>query len=211
MADTPGTARYASERARQYDQEFVIRWAKGVRRRAVAALRLSPGERVLDIACGTGLNLLALSRAVGPEGRVVGVDISPDMLEVARRRVERASCQNVSLVNAAIEGAELPEAADAALFSFAHDVIHSPQVVDDALAHVRPDGRVVACGAMQKWFPSRLGWWVPTLFSRRYTGGREPMERPWAVLASRLEGGEVRRLAAYLGTMYIFTARKPGP
>jgi ubiquinone/menaquinone biosynthesis C-methylase UbiE len=44
------------------------------RRRAVEALALRPGEAVLDVGCGTGLNLPALCARVGPRGRVIGID-----------------------------------------------------------------------------------------------------------------------------------------
>jgi len=55
------------------------------RRAAVRAARLSSGGSALDVACGTGKLTAALAGAVGPEGRVVGVDLSPAMIEEARR------------------------------------------------------------------------------------------------------------------------------
>lgn len=55
-------------------------------RRAMAALNLRPGERVLDIGCGAGQTTLDLAQAVAPDGHVLGVDISRPLLEVARRR-----------------------------------------------------------------------------------------------------------------------------
>ncbi len=55
------------------------------RRAAVRAARLSKGGSALDVACGTGKLTAALAGAVGPEGRVVGVDLSPAMLDEARR------------------------------------------------------------------------------------------------------------------------------
>jgi ubiquinone/menaquinone biosynthesis C-methylase UbiE len=67
------------------------------RARAVGALRLSPGARVLDLPCGTGQSLDALVAAVGADGAVVGVDLSAGMLKRARRRVERAGWRNVTL------------------------------------------------------------------------------------------------------------------
>ena len=57
-------------------------------RAAQDALAPRPGERVLDIGCGSGQTTLDLLRAVAPGGRVLGVDISRPMLEVARRRAE---------------------------------------------------------------------------------------------------------------------------
>jgi ubiquinone/menaquinone biosynthesis C-methylase UbiE len=54
------------------------------RRRAAQRLGLNPGDRVLEIGCGTGRNLPYLREAVGPEGRIYGVDLSAGMLAKAR-------------------------------------------------------------------------------------------------------------------------------
>jgi ubiquinone/menaquinone biosynthesis C-methylase UbiE len=64
---------------------------------ALAALGAGPGATVLDLACGTGQNFDLLVAAVGPEGRVVGVDLSAGMLRQARRRADRAGWHHVTL------------------------------------------------------------------------------------------------------------------
>ena len=53
--------------------------------RGLSIANPQPGEQVLDVACGTGALTRLLAKAVGPEGRLVGLDLSPDMLAVARR------------------------------------------------------------------------------------------------------------------------------
>lgn len=68
------------------------------RARAIDACRLSPGDTVVELGCGTGSNLPLLRDRVGPNGRVVGVDLTPSMVEQARQRVERAGWDNVSLI-----------------------------------------------------------------------------------------------------------------
>ncbi|MEW5926057.1 MAG: methyltransferase domain-containing protein [Gemmatimonadota bacterium] len=75
---------------------------------AVAALQLRPGDTVVDMGCGTGLNLHLLRAAVGPGGRVVGVDLTDAMLERARRRIERAGWDNVEVVEADLAGTPSP-------------------------------------------------------------------------------------------------------
>src|ERR1700737_5076539 len=55
------------------------------RRRAARATGLTQGGSALDVACGSGKLTAMLARIAGPKGRVVGVDFSPEMLEVARR------------------------------------------------------------------------------------------------------------------------------
>ena len=57
----------------------------GWRRRAARATALKPGGSALDVACGSGKLTAVLSRIAGPRGRVVGLDLSPQMLEIARR------------------------------------------------------------------------------------------------------------------------------
>lgn len=73
----------------------------------LAAARPAPGEKALDIGCGCGETSLALGRAVGPSGQVLGVDVSAPMLDVARRRA--TSVANVTFVQADASQVRLPE------------------------------------------------------------------------------------------------------
>ena len=63
------------------------------RRLGVRAARVQPGDAALDVCCGTGDFAVELRRAVGPSGRVVGLDFSPQMLEVARRKCSAVEWQ----------------------------------------------------------------------------------------------------------------------
>ena len=69
----------------------------GIRRRAMEALALQPGDVVIDAGCGTGWCLPMLLEAVGPSGRVIGFDPSEDMLAVAREREAVRRAGNVLL------------------------------------------------------------------------------------------------------------------
>jgi len=57
------------------------------KRKAVAALDLRQGDTVVDIGCGTGLNFAYLQNVVGPEGKIIGVDLTPGMLAQAKKRI----------------------------------------------------------------------------------------------------------------------------
>ncbi|TFH66017.1 MAG: methyltransferase domain-containing protein, partial [Gemmatimonadales bacterium] len=91
------------KRARNYDRAMWLYRATGFRitryrQETVQALSLAPGDTVVDLACGTGLNFPFLYQAVGPTGRIVGVDLTDAMLQRARARVTRAGWANVELV-----------------------------------------------------------------------------------------------------------------
>lgn len=57
-----------------------------LRQRIVALIGLRPGDYVLDVACGTGTMATMMAECVGPGGQVVGIDLSPRMIEIARRK-----------------------------------------------------------------------------------------------------------------------------
>ena len=134
-------------------QEGYGRWARlydwfaratasvgGVRRGCVDALDLAPGDTFVENGCGPGVNLPALREAVGPDGRVVGVDITGPMLRRARRLVARRGWENVSLIRG---DATHPPVASAdgvlatfvtSLFPDAYDVVDRWCDVADAVA-----------------------------------------------------------------------------
>ncbi len=177
------------------------------RQRAVERLLLQSGNTVIDVACGTGANFSALSRYIGPRGRIVGIDVSPDMLDGARRRVEELQLANVELIEACIDEADVPVAADAALFSFTHDVLQSPEAVANVVGQVRAGGRVGAVGA--KWAPA---WRLPVnayvrLKSRPYVTTLEGFDRPWQHLERQIHDLSIESVA--LGGAYIASGTVP--
>ena len=112
------------KKAKRYDMTSRLYPAPGYpqggqRRRAVQALRLRRGDTVVDMACGTGLNFSLLREAVGPEGRIVGVDLTDAMLDRARVRIETNSWSNVSLVQADAAEFDFPTGMDAILSTYA--------------------------------------------------------------------------------------------
>ena len=102
------------------------------RLRAAQALGVRPGDSVVEIACGTGLNFSLIEQAIGPEGRIVGVDLTDAMLARARHRMETNGWSNISLVQADAAEFEFPTEVDAILSTYA--LSHVPEC-RDVIAH----------------------------------------------------------------------------
>jgi demethylmenaquinone methyltransferase/2-methoxy-6-polyprenyl-1,4-benzoquinol methylase len=102
------------------------------RRLAVGALGLRPGDTVVDMACGTGLNFSLIQQAVGPDGCIIGVDLTDAMLAVAQQRIESNGWSNVSLVQADAAEFPYPTEIDGILSTYA--MSHVPEAVN-AIAH----------------------------------------------------------------------------
>jgi SAM-dependent methyltransferase len=121
------------------------------RAQAIERLDLRPGARVLDVACGTGANFALIEQRIGPSGDLVGVDVTPRMLNQARARVARAGWSNVRLRegDACELGAErLGEPFDAAVCTLGLSVIAQWQRAWEAMvSSVRPAGRLAIMDA----------------------------------------------------------------
>lgn len=109
---------------------------------AIAELR--PGEAVLDLGSGSGLDCFLAAQQVGPEGRVVGLDMSDDMLELARRNLAKVGATNVEFHKGEMEAMPLPDTAFDVIIS--NCVINlSPDkdaVFQEAYRVLRPNGRL---------------------------------------------------------------------
>jgi ubiquinone/menaquinone biosynthesis C-methylase UbiE len=190
--------------AAAYDRRTGL--ARRYRERAVTKLALAPGETVIDVACGTGLNFPELLRGIGPEGHLLGVDLSPDMLGLARERAEKFGWGNVTLIESSIEEANLPTDPDAALFSLTHDVLQSRQAVENVVGALVSGGRVASFGAKDG--PT----WAAPLNSaarrldRRFVTNFDRFDRPWTVLGSLID---LEVEPVLLGWGYIASGRKP--
>lgn len=170
-------------------------------RLAVRELDLSPGERVVDTGYGTGLSLPLIEEAVGPTGQVVGVEQSPEMIELARLRVSESGWTNVSLVPKPVQEAELPEGLDAALFCLTHDVVRMPEAVANVLGSLRPGGRFVSLGPRQWHAIFEPANAIARSAIRRSMTTFEGLHHPWTHLEAGSTELRVRRLL--FGWLYL--------
>jgi ubiquinone/menaquinone biosynthesis C-methylase UbiE len=126
-----------------------------------------PGETVIDLGCGAGADVCVTSLLVGPSGRVIGVDLTPAMVEKARANTRLAGFSNVEIIEADIADIPAPDAfADVVLSNGAINLSpHKPCVLKEAFRVLKPvaDSIAPTCFGMS---PSRS----PTSARRRLPG-----------------------------------------
>ena len=109
---------------------------------AVADLR--PGETVLDLGSGGGIDVLLSARRVGPDGFAYGVDMTDEMLDLARANAGRAGAANVEFVKGTIEDVPLPDASVDVIISncVINLSVDKPAVLTEMFRLLRPGGRI---------------------------------------------------------------------
>lgn len=179
------------------------------RKRAVAGLNLQRGATVVEIGCGTGGNFELLEAAIGPEGRLIGVDLSRDMLRVAEERVKKHGWQNITLLNVDASSFRFPEVVDGVLSTFAITLIPEYDQVIRAGARSLAPGRrfVIMDFKMPSGVLARLAPLLVFLV-KPYGGTLEMTGRhPWESLSKYLQ--IVSFTEFYFGLSYIAVAEKP--
>ncbi|MHB0913186.1 MAG: arsenite methyltransferase [Armatimonadota bacterium] len=109
----------------------------------VALAELNPGETVLDLGSGGGIDVLLSAKRVGPAGKAYGLDMTDEMLELARKNRAEAGIENVEFLKGEIENIPLPDCSVDVIIS--NCVINlstdKPRVLAEAFRVLRPGGR----------------------------------------------------------------------
>lgn len=115
------------------------------RRKAVRLAQLKPTDVVVDVACGTGDLTMQFSRALGIDGRTVGIDFTFEMLPPARRKAGSDRLKRPHFINADAQAIPLPEAsADVVSIAFGIRNVQDPaEVLGEFYRILRPAGRVI--------------------------------------------------------------------
>ncbi len=131
---------------------------KAYRLRAIKKLSLQRGNSVIELGCGTGLNFPFLMEQIGPEGRLIGVDLTPGMLDIARVRVERSGWANVELIQSDIAAYDFPKGANGVLATGLFGYIPEyDRVIKAASQSLVPGGHIAILDGKQ---PESLPSWL---------------------------------------------------
>jgi SAM-dependent methyltransferase len=121
----------------------------------------APGEAVIDIGCGAGATTLAFAAAVGPAGRVLGVDISGQLLARAAERAAAAGLGRIGWLHADAQAGPLPDGFDVAVSRFGMMFFDDPVAAFARIgATLRPGGRLVFAA----WGPAEANPWFGEAF-----------------------------------------------
>jgi demethylmenaquinone methyltransferase/2-methoxy-6-polyprenyl-1,4-benzoquinol methylase len=182
------------KKAKHYDITSRLYPAPGYPQRAqriqaVRALGLRPGDTVVDLACGTGLNFRLLEKVVGPRGRIVGVDLTDAMLARAQDRIATNGWSNVSLVQADAAGFDFPAGVDAILSTYAlTQVPECAEVIAHGAKALSGGGR---WAVLDLKVPGNTPGWVAqagTAIVRPFASIDEwTRRRPWEVIRIAME------------------------
>jgi demethylmenaquinone methyltransferase/2-methoxy-6-polyprenyl-1,4-benzoquinol methylase len=177
------------------------------RLRAVQALGLRPGDTVVDMACGTGLNFPLIEQVIGPGGRIVGVDLTDAMLAEAQDRIEASGWRNVSLVQSDAAEFDFPTCVDAILSTYAlTQVPECADVIAHGAAALSPGGRWVVLDLkvpdnVPRW-PAQLG----IALVRPFASIEEWTERrPWQTIRAAMQDSlaDLSWAELFFGTAFL--------
>lgn len=179
------------------------------RSRAIKLLHLSAGDCVVDLGCGTGLNFPLVEEQIGEQGRLIGVDLSSEMLACAEDRARQAGWSNVELVQSDMVSYDFSESVNGVLSTGALGYVPEYDKVIERASHALvPGGRLVIWDLKQ---PERWPSWLLKLF---FVLGRPfgvtpdyVAKRPWESVERHFKETTFEQM--YWGGVYISSGTAP--
>ena len=149
--------RYGWDKASDYYEQFWQEQLEPAQKRLLDMANLQPGERVLDVACGTGLVSFPAAERIGADGELVGTDISDRMVEAARALAAEKNIRNATFERMDAEDLRVNEASfDVALCGLGLMYVPDPvQALSAMKRALKPGGRAVSAVWGRR---DRCGW-----------------------------------------------------
>ena len=201
------------KRAANYDWSANLYYLIGFRefkyrKLAVQKLRLKPGDTVVEIGCGTGLNFPLLVRVVGPEGKVIGIDLTDKMLAMARTRVAKNNWANVDLVQTDATKYAFPDNVNGIISTFAITLIAEyEEIIRRGAEALAPQGRMVIADLRKpdRWPAGivKIMVWLTRPFGTSFDIA---LRKPWKAMERYLADTGITKL--YGGFTYISWGEK---
>jgi len=194
MSDPGATRSFYSRWARLYDLLATAPVVRPWREQAVGALALESGDTVVEMGCGTGANVPHLREQVGPNGQVVGLDLTHGVLHRARERTETAGWDNTAILQADATRPPLAvdthEGIDGLLATFVVGMLSDPAAAVHTWCDlVEPGGRVALLNFQRSTRP--LAWPLNLAFEvfvwLSSPGVGVPAEPPSSTLTARVD------------------------
>ncbi|NOZ75741.1 MAG: class I SAM-dependent methyltransferase [FCB group bacterium] len=201
------------ERAGSYDITANLYYLIGFReakyrKMAVSQLHLKPGDTVVEIGCGTGLNFPYILEYLGNTGKLIGVDLTGAMLDKAQLKVEKKGWENVHLIQGDAAKYTFPDTTNCIFSSFALTLAPEYQNIIEAASHSLADGGRFVLLDFKK--PEKWPLWVTKMgvaITKPFGVTLDLAERkPWEVMKKYFRNVTVTDL--YGGFVYIAAGEK---
>lgn len=176
---------------------------------AVESLNLKQGDTVVDLCCGTGLNFPHLYNKVGHEGKVIGVDLSADMLKEAEKQIIKEGWKNITLIQSDAAKYQFPKNINGIVTSYAITLIPEfDSIIRMGSKSLTKGGSFVVLDFKKpdKW-PEWFSKFMLTIFIKPYGGTYELKDRhAWESIEKYLKLKEFKEY--YFGSTFIATGEK---
>lgn len=172
----------------------------------IGYLNIQPGETILDIGCGSGAEAIAAARLTGPAGQAAGLDITPEMIEAARRNAKKAGISNVRFVSGDIQDLPFEDGTFDAVISncVINHAKDKNKVYREIMRVLKSGGRFVVSDAVtQRPLPPEIKN-DPEAWAQCFGGAVTQAEYGQSILEAGFEKFEVLSRREYLKSGYDF-------
>ncbi|MBE2219378.1 MAG: methyltransferase domain-containing protein [Ignavibacteria bacterium] len=183
--------------------DFDFSFIKPVRKKAVELLNLKSGNRVIDAGCGPGGSFPFLLEKTGISGEIIGIEISPHIIQNTENRIKKNHWENIKIINSAAKDVKLTGKYDALLMFAAPDVYASADSMNNLTHYLNDGARIAFFGAKISThsFGRMLNPFLKLMFKLSFSTTPPPENQPWSKTSKWVNIDFVKEY--FLGTMFL--------